>query len=107
MERFDEYLKSRARQEPVPLPEDYAGRVFAHLRVASRNRGGTESTGRLPLFPPDGMRCGRRSGSVRGPAQPVAHTVAAAMVEVPLLGPLVEIVTFRTIPMTTATAPPT
>ena len=28
MDRFDEILKERAREEPFPLPEDYAGRVF-------------------------------------------------------------------------------
>ena len=31
MDRFDEFdeiLRERAKQEPFPLPEDYAGRVF-------------------------------------------------------------------------------
>ena len=28
MDRFDEELRARAKKEPFPLPEDYAGRVF-------------------------------------------------------------------------------
>ena len=29
MDQFDKMLKERAKEEPFPLPEGYAGRVFA------------------------------------------------------------------------------
>ena len=29
MDQFDEILRERAKNEPFPLPEGYAGRVFA------------------------------------------------------------------------------
>ena len=38
MDQFDEMLKQRAREEPFPLPEDYAGRVFQTCAALEENR---------------------------------------------------------------------
>ena len=94
MERFDEYLKSRARQEPVPLPEDYAGRVFATCASLRETEAAPKARGSSRFF--RRMGCGVAAALALFVALPnLSPTVAAAMVEVPLLGPLVEIVTFR------------
>ena len=88
MDRFDEILKERAKQEPFPIPEDYAGRVFqtcAALEEApAKRRSAFRWTGwvaaALALF-------------IAAPN--VSPTAAAAMAEVPVLGASVELVTFR------------
>ena len=88
MDRFDEILKERAKQEPFPLPDDYAGRVFqtcaaleetpAKRRSAFRWTGWVAAAMALFIAVPN-----------------VSPTAAAAMAEVPVLGAIVELVTFR------------
>ena len=88
MDRFDEILRERAKQEPFPLPEDYAGRVFrtcaaledapAKRRHASRWAGVAAAVLALFIAVPN-----------------VSPTAAAALAEVPVLGTIVELVTFR------------
>ena len=76
MDQFDELLRQRAAEESFPLPEDYAGRVFqtcAALDENSRRR-------QLALF-------------ITIPN--VSPSAAAAMAEIPGLGALVKVVTFR------------
>ena len=92
-DEFDEQLKARARQEHVPLPEDYPGRVFATcagLKESGAKRGRRSSR----FFRRVG--CGVAAALALLVALPnLSPTVAAAMVDVPVLGPLVEIITFR------------
>ena len=91
MDRFDEFdelLRERAKQEPFPLPEDYAGRVFrtcaaledapAKRRHASRWAGVAAAVLALFIAVPN-----------------VSPVAAAALAEVPVLGTIVELVTFR------------
>ena len=91
MDRFDEFdeiLRERAKQEPFPLPEDYAGRVFrtcaaledapAKRRHASRWAGVAAAVLALFIAVPN-----------------VSPAAAAALAEVPVLGTIVELVTFR------------
>ena len=88
MDRFDEILKERAREEPFPLPEDYAGRVFQTCAALEETpvkhrrapRWGRWMAAALALF-------------IAVPnASPAA---AAALADVPVLGTIVELVTFR------------
>lgn len=88
MDRFDEILKERAREEPFPLPEDYAGRVFqtcaaleeTPVKYRRAPRWGLWMAAALALFI----------------AVPNASpTAAAALADVPVLGTIVELVTFR------------
>ena len=88
MDRFYEILKERAREEPFPLPEDYAGRVFQTCAALEETpvkhrrapRWGLWMAAALALF-------------IAVPnASPAA---AAALADVPVLGTIVELVTFR------------
>ena len=88
MDRFDEILKDRAREAPFPLPEDYAGRVFqtcaaleeTPVKYRRAPRWGLWMAAALALF-------------IAVPnASPAA---AAALADVPVLGTIVELVTFR------------
>ena len=88
MDRFDEILKERAREEPFPLPEDYAGRVFQTCAALEETpvkhrrapHWGLWMAAALALF-------------IAVPnASPAA---AAALADVPVLGTIVELVTFR------------
>ena len=93
-DRFDAYLKDRARREPVPLPEDYAGRVFAACAALDETEAAPKARGASRFF--RRMGCGVAAALALFVALPnLSPTVAAAMVEVPVLGSLVEIVTFR------------
>ncbi len=88
MDQFDEMLKQRAREEPFPLPEDYAGRVFqtcaALEEIKPRKRHPYRWTAwaaaALALFL----------------AVPnVSPAAAAAMGDLPVLGAVVRVLTFR------------
>ena len=96
MEQFDEFdkqLKERARQEQIPLPEDYPGRVFATC-AGLKETGAQRRRSSSRFFRRVG--CGVAAALALFVALPnLSPTVAAAMVDVPVLGPLVEIVTFR------------
>lgn len=88
MDRFDEMLRERAKNEPFPLPEDYAGRVFATCAALEEEtpkkrhsyRWAAWAAAALALF-------------IAVPN--VSPTAAAAMAEVPVLGAIVRVVTFR------------
>ncbi len=91
MDRFDEELRARAQKEPFPVPEDLAGRVqrtFDTLEEAD-----------LPMkrrhrpYRWAGWAAAVLAVFVAVPnASPAA---AAALADVPVLGTIVEIVTFR------------
>lgn len=89
MDRFDEQLRERAQREPFPIPEDYAGRVFQTCagleEQAERRKRQSRYWGRwvaaalaLLIAVPN-----------------VSPAAAAAMTEVPVLGAVVKVITFR------------
>ena len=87
MDQFDELLRQRAAEESFPLPEDYAGRVFQtcaaldeNSRRRQRRHWETWAAAALALF-------------ITIPN--VSPSAAAAMAEIPGLGALVKVVTFR------------
>lgn len=87
MDRFDEMLRERAKSEPFPLPEDYAGRVFAACAALEETKPKRYSyrwtawaAAALALF-------------ITVPN--VSPTAAAAMADIPVLGAIVRVVTFR------------
>ena len=87
MDRFDKMLRERAESEPFPLPEDYAGRVFATCAALEETKPKRRSyrwaawaAAALALF-------------ITVPN--VSPTAAAAMADIPVLGAIVRVVTFR------------
>ncbi|MDY3986102.1 RsiV family protein [Dysosmobacter sp.] len=85
---FDEKLKERARTEPFPLPENYAGRVF-------RTCAGLEETAPKRRRP---YRWAAWAAAVLAlfiTVPNVSPAAAAAMADVPVLGTIVRVVTFR------------
>lgn len=95
MDRFDEELKARAKKEPFPLPEDYAGRVF-------RTCAALQETDMKPSNKSRRRSAARWGGWIAAAlalfvAIPNASpSAAAAMSDIPVLGAIVELVTFRT-----------
>lgn len=91
---FDERLRARAEREPFPIPEDYAGRVFrtcaALEETAAPKKGGT--AGRVRRWA--GWAAVFLALLVAVPN--VSPTAAAALGEIPGLGAIVRILTFRT-----------
>ena len=91
MDQFDQLLRERAQQEPFPLPEDYAGRVFRTCANLEEDQPRKEK-----------RRRPRRSAWIAAAvalfvAVPnVSPAAAAALAEVPVIGAIVELVTFRT-----------
>lgn len=92
MDQFDNMLRERAKREPVPLPPGYAGRIF-------RTCAALEDTGAA-----NGRPHGRFARWLGGLAAALAVFIAipnvspaaaAAMGEVPVLGAIVELITFR------------
>lgn len=90
MEEFDDYLRKRARQEPFPIPEDYHGKVFATVA-------GLEETPKAAQKPPRRVWMGWMAAmlALMIAVPNLSPTAAAAMAEIPVLGTLVEILTFR------------
>ena len=85
MDRFDEMLRERAKSEPFPLPEGYAGRVFAACAALEETkkhsyRWAAWAAAALALF-------------ITVPN--ASPTAAAAMADIPVLGAIVRVVTFR------------
>ena len=87
MDQFDEMLRQRAKAEPFPIPADYAGRVFQTCAALEETKPKRHSyrwtawaAAALALF-------------IAVPN--VSPTAAAAMAEVPVLGAIVRVVTFR------------
>lgn len=87
MDKFDAQIRQRANDEPFPLPEDYAGRVFqtcASLKDASRKQRRSHwsvwiaAVLALFLMVPN-----------------VSPSAAAVMADIPGLGALVKVITFR------------
>lgn len=89
MDQFDKMLKERAKEEPFPIPEDYAGRVFATCAALEE----TENAPRKSRFRWTGWVAAALALFITVPN--VSPAAAAAMAEVPVLGAIVEIITFR------------
>lgn len=95
MDRFDEELRARAKKEPFPLPEDYAGRVFrtcAALEETDMSMNNKSKTRRAARY--GGWIAAALALFVAVPN--ASPTAAAAMADIPVLGAIVELVTFRT-----------
>lgn len=92
MDQFDERLKERAKQEPFPLPEDYAGRIFRTCAALEEtNMENKQKNNRSYRWA--GWIAAALAVFIAVPnASPAA---AAAMRDVPVLGAIVEIITFR------------
>ena len=93
MDRFDEILKERAKQEPFPPPEDYAGRVFRTCAALKETDMETKQTTKKRSWRWTGWAAAALAIFVAVPN--VSPAAAAAMAEVPILGAIVEIITFR------------
>lgn len=88
MDRFDEMLKERAKNEPFPLPEDYAGRVFATCAALEETKPKKRHSYRWAAWAAAAL-------ALFIAVPNVSPTAAAAMAEVPVLGAIVRVVTFR------------
>ena len=87
MDQFDEMLRRRAKEEPFPLPEDYAGRVFQTCAAL-------EDT--APKRRPFRWAAWAAAALALFIAVPnVSPAAAAAMADLPVLGAIVRVVTFR------------
>ena len=88
MDRFDEILKERAREEPFPLPEDYAGRVFQTCAALEENRPRKRRPYRW-------MAWAAAVLALCIAVPNVSPAAAASMADLPVLGAIVRVVTFR------------
>lgn len=95
MDRFDEYLKERAKAEPFPVPEGYAGRVLhtcAGLQETTLQAGKEPARRGCPRW----MGWAAAAVVLLTAVPNVSPTAAAALADVPVLGTIVRLVTFRT-----------
>lgn len=91
MDQFDERIRRMAREEAFPLPEDYAGRVFATCAALEEKivKTKTHKTfGRALIGVAAALAVFVAVPNLSAPA-------AAAMARIPVLGPIVEVITFR------------
>lgn len=103
VEPFDKRLKERAKQEPFPLPETYAGKVrdtCAALKETNMKENKQKRSYRWLV--------GVAAALAVFVAIPnVSPAAAAAMEEIPVLGAVVRVITFGITSMTMVTALPT
>ena len=91
MDSFDNYVRQCARQEPFSLPEDYAGRVFAACASLQEKTVTIRSRQNLRRW-----IAGAAAALAIFVAVPnVSPTAAAAMENIPVLGTVVKVITFR------------
>ena len=88
MDQFDEMLKQRAREEPFPLPEDYAGRVFQTCAALEETRPRKRRPYRWTAWAAAAL-------ALFIAVPNVSPAAAAAMGDLPVLGAIVRVVTFR------------
>ncbi|WP_298020048.1 RsiV family protein [uncultured Dysosmobacter sp.] len=89
MDQFDKMLKERAKEEPFPLPEGYAGRVFAACAALDEH----ERARKKPRLRWTGWTAAALALFIAVPN--VSPAAAAAMANVPGLGAIVELITLR------------
>ena len=96
MKQFDKELKERAKNEPFPLLEDYAGRVFRTCAALEETTMETSKNSAPHKKHTKRWMAWAAAAVAAFIAVPnISPTAAAAMSDVPVLGALVEIVTFR------------
>ena len=88
MDQFDEMLKQRAREEPFPLPEDYAGRVFQTCAALEETKPRKRHPYRWTAWAAAAL-------ALFIAVPNVSPAAAAAMKDLPVLGAIVRVVTFR------------
>ncbi len=88
MDQFDEMLRRRAKEEPFPLPEDYAGRVFQTCAALEETRPRKRRPYRWTAWAAAALAL-----CIAVPN--VSPAAAAALEDVPVLGAIVRVVTFR------------
>ena len=88
MDQFEEMLKQRAREEPFPLPEDYAGRVFQTCAALEETRPRKRNPYRWTAWAAAAL-------ALFIAVPNVSPAAAAAMGDLPVLGAIVRVVTFR------------
>ena len=88
MDQFDEMLKQRAREETFPLPEDYAGRGFQTCAALEETRPRKRNPYRWTAWAAAALAL-----CIAVPN--VSPAAAAALEDVPVLGAIVRVVTFR------------
>ena len=82
MEEFDEYLRERAKHEPFPIPEDYHGKVFA---ICAGLKEEPKAAKKPPRRAWMGWMAAMLALMIAVPN--LSPTAAAAMAEIPVLGP--------------------
>lgn len=92
-EQFDQELRKRAEREGTPIPEGYAGRVFQTCAGLEESSMKNQQRTKKNAWRWGGAVAAALAVLVAVPN--VSPTAAAAMSEIPVLGSLVEIVTFR------------
>ena len=88
MNQFDEILKKRAREEPFPLPQDYAGRVLQTCAAL-------EEPKPRKRYPFRQVTWAAAVLALMIVVPNVSPAAAAAMADVPVLGAIVRVITFR------------
>ena len=88
MNQFDEILKKRAREEPFPLPQDYAGRVLQTCAAL-------EEPKPRKRYPFRQVTWAAAALALMIVVPNVSPAAAAAMADVPVLGAIVRVITFR------------
>lgn len=87
MDQFDKLLRQRAAEEPVPIPNDYAGRVFQACAALSEAP--------QKIHHRHWVRWLAAALALFIALPNVSTSAAAAMAEIPGLGALVKVITFR------------
>ena len=88
MNQFDEILKKRAREEPFPLPQGYAGRVLQTCAAL-------EEPKPRKRYPFRQVTWAAAVLALMIVVPNVSPAAAAAMADVPVLGAIVRVITFR------------
>lgn len=91
MDLFDRQLKAMAQEEPFPLPEDYAGKVFSTCASLEEKTMKTKNHTTLRRW-----LIGVAAALAILVAVPnLSPSAAAAMEKIPVLGSVVRVITFR------------
>lgn len=90
MDQFDKKMKMRAQEEPFSLPEDYAGRVF--LTCASLEEKTVNTTRKTVRRTVAGIAAAL---ALFVTIPNVSASAASVMGSLPVLGPVVQVLTFR------------
>ena len=91
MDLFDKILKKRAREEPFPLPEGYAGMVFSTCASLEEKTVKIKNRNKIRRW-----MIGVAAALALFVAVPnLSAPAAAALSQIPVLGAVVKVITFR------------